>query len=275
MQHELKLKEVSVSLYKYMCEKVVGSENIVRYRRLYCKRNDEIFDDNSSAIISSGSRAEGLDLPGSDYDIMFHAKNWSVYETKPNNDEDIIVLDTDNALPCFALLKVSGNTAFPCPTTVTANGNYIANVDYLKFILGTEDHILCSIHGPSLSNSLLDDTDLVFCFKCHTWPTIAKNWLLRYRPSEWPSQDVICNVVDHGVLVVPIGSKSPSSDGNPLEWRFSFSLSEKLLVCSFNHCQLLCYSLLKIFLKQILNKDKVLQNKLCSYHMKTVLFFLY
>ncbi|CAG2251523.1 unnamed protein product [Mytilus edulis] len=216
MQHELELKEVSVSLYKYMCEKVVGSENVVRYRRLYCKLNDEIFDDSSSAIISSGSKAEGLDLTGSDYDIMFLAKNWLVYETKPNDDEDVIVLDTDNALPGFALLKVSDNTAFPCPTTVTSNGNYIANVDYLKFILGTEDDIFCSIHGPSLSNSALHDTDLVFCFKCHTWPTIAKNWLLRYRLSEWPPQDVIYNVVDHGVLVVPIGSKSPSSDAPSL-----------------------------------------------------------
>ncbi|XP_071128167.1 uncharacterized protein [Mytilus edulis] len=274
MQHELELKEVSVSLYKYMCENVVGSENVVRYRRLYCKLNDEIFDDSSYAIISSGSKAEGLDLPGSDYDIMFLAKNWLVYETKPNDDDDVIVLDTDNALPGFALLKVADNTTFPCPITVTANGNYIANIDYLKFILGKENDILYTIHGPSLSNSALDDTDLVFCFKYHTWPTIAKNWLLRYRPSNWPSRDVIYNVVDHGVLVVPIGSKTPISNGNSLEWRFSFSLSEKLIVCSFNHSQLLCYSLLKIFLKQILNKDKILHNKLCSYYMKTVLFWI-
>lgn len=104
MQHELELKEVSVSLYKYMCEKLGGSANVVRYRRLYCKLNDEIFDDSSSAIISSGSKAEGLDLPGSDYDIMFLVKSWLVYETKPSDDEDVIVLDTDNALPGFALL---------------------------------------------------------------------------------------------------------------------------------------------------------------------------
>lgn len=50
-----------------------------------------------------------------------------------------------------------------------------------------------------------------------------------------------------GVLLVPIGSKFPSSEDNNYEWRFSFSITKKLLVHSFNHGQLFCYVLLKIF----------------------------
>ena len=40
-----------------------------------------------------------------------------------------------------------------------------------------------------------------------------------------------------GVLFVPVGSKYESQDENPLEWRISFNVSEKLLVRSWNHTQ--------------------------------------
>ncbi|XP_052081102.1 uncharacterized protein LOC127719119 [Mytilus californianus] len=79
---------------------------------------------------------------------------------------------------------------------------------------------------------------------------------------------------NEGVLLVPVGSKSPPSEENNSEWRFSFSLTEKLLVHSFNHSQLLCYALLKIFLKEIIDKVNIFNKLLCSYYMKTVLFWV-
>ncbi|XP_052080797.1 uncharacterized protein LOC127718787 [Mytilus californianus] len=276
MQYVLDLKAVSVSLYKYLCDEIIGSEKVVRYKRLYCKLHDDILDYSDSEFISSGRKAEGLDLPGSDVDMMFLFKTWEVYEVMPNNKEEVIILDTDNALPCFALLKVDDDVSFLFPPTITSQGNIIASNDFLDSICSKEerDDAFYEIHGPSVSHSLISDVDFVTCLKCHAWPNVAKKWLLRYRPSGWPSHDIISKVVTEGVLLVPIGSKSSSSAGNPLEWRFSFSLSEKLLVYSLSHCQLLCYSLLKIFLKEILNKNNILNDKLCSYYMKTVLFWV-
>ncbi|XP_052080392.1 uncharacterized protein LOC127718416 [Mytilus californianus] len=276
MHNQPELKAVSVRLYKYLCDEIVGCEKVVRYKRLYCKLHDDISNESDLEIISSGSTAEGLTLTGSDIDIMFRSKFCEVYEDEPRDEEDVIILDTENALPGFALLKVPDGSDFP--TTNTANGILLANTEMFQDIWDQEEGFddFFEIHGPSMSNSMLHDIDIVPFVRCHTWPKVAHKWFFRYRPSSWPSQDTISKVASDGVLLVPVGSKSPSSElqGNPLEWRFSFSLSEKLLIYSFNHTQLLCYSLLKLFLKEIVNIDNILNNRLCSYHMKTVLFWI-
>ncbi|CAC5416189.1 unnamed protein product [Mytilus coruscus] len=207
MHNQPELKAVSVRLYKYLCDEIVGSEKVVRYKRLYCKLHDDILTDSETALISSGSKAEGLDLPGSDIDIMLCSKISEVYEDEPKDKEDVIILDTENALPGFALLKVAGESEFP--TTNTTDGVLLANSDMLQLALDEKkgDNELFEIHGPSLSNSLLHDIDMVTCFKCHSWPKVAHKWFFRHRPSGWPSQDIISNVVSDGVLVVPIGSR--------------------------------------------------------------------
>jgi hypothetical protein len=46
----------------------------------------------------------------------------------------------------------------------------------------------------------------------------------------------------HGPFItslVPIGSKSDSQKDNPLEWRISFSVPEKMLIYSWNHSQII------------------------------------
>ena len=72
------MEDVSVKLYKYMCDKVVGSEKVVNYRRQFFNVFDDVLNhcgNNGLHIISSGSKAEGLDLPGSDFDVMYVNKN--------------------------------------------------------------------------------------------------------------------------------------------------------------------------------------------------------
>ncbi|VDI82798.1 Hypothetical predicted protein [Mytilus galloprovincialis] len=277
MQTQLELEAISVRLYKYLCEEVVGSENIVRYRRLYYKLHDDLSYDNNFEYVSSGSKAEGLDFPTSDFDWMILWKIWQVYDDTPKEKEDVLFLDTENALPGFALLKKSDNSSFPCSPIKTDFGNLISNRDFLHFGISAmkiQSTKSLEINGPCISTSVLVDIDLMHCLKCNTWPTVAKQWLLRVRPSRWPSQDIVSKIVSDGCLLVPVGSKSTCKDGNPLEWRFSFSLGEKLLVHSFNHTQLLCYALLKIWLKEILDSDNILNKKLCSYFMKTALFWI-
>jgi hypothetical protein len=72
---------------------------------------------------------------------------------------------------------------------------------------------------------------------------------------------------------VPIGLKgSPDEDS---EWRMSFSAAESKLVHCMNHTQFMCYGMLKIFMKEALDvKDANEQSLLCSYFMKTVLFWV-
>jgi hypothetical protein len=59
------------------------------------------------------SKAEGLNLPGSDYDVMFINKDINVYERDDvlSNYHDLrtkfnLVLDFDNAMPGFTLLRI-------------------------------------------------------------------------------------------------------------------------------------------------------------------------
>lgn len=123
--------------------------------------------------------------------------------------------------------------------------------------------------------STIDESvDYMISFELHCWPNVASDWVWRPRLYDWPSQGLISNIVHESVLLVHIGSKFGSSDDSPNEWKISFSLAEKLLVHSFNHTQLMCYVLLKILLNEILNKNSVTKHLLCSYFMKTILFWI-
>ena len=66
------MDDVSVKLYKYVCDEVVGSEKVVSCRRQFFNVHDAVFNhcDYTWHVISSGSKAEGLNLPGSDFDVM-------------------------------------------------------------------------------------------------------------------------------------------------------------------------------------------------------------
>lgn len=98
---------------------------------------------------------------------------------------------------------------------------------------------LFKIQDPAMSTALkgIVDINYVRCFPCHKWPLIAKRWLSRNRCCQWPPSDVITEAIHEGVLLVPVGSKAPSFEENNSELRFSFSLTEKLYVNSFNHSQ--------------------------------------
>ncbi|XP_052083522.1 cyclic GMP-AMP synthase-like [Mytilus californianus] len=109
------------------------------------------------------------------------------------------------------------------------------------------------------------------CFHCKTWVSPATKWITRSSNS-WPSHDVKQGIIKHGVLVVPIGVKgSPKED---LQWRVSFSVGEKLLINTFTHTQLLCYALLKIILKDVIATNLECKDLLCSYFLKTIIFWI-
>lgn len=105
-----------------------------------------------------------MDLQGSDFDLMILLKLWEVHEDK-SQDEEVLILDTDNALPGFALIKVPDNSSFPYSTTVNANGNLLANAEFNAFNFCNQEkyfHIAES-HGPCVSDSFLIEFDILIC----------------------------------------------------------------------------------------------------------------
>ena len=97
-----------------LLDDVTGSEESVRTRQAFCKISDFItsINPNNVNIHYTGSRAEGLDLPGSDDDYMHdinelcdievsESLEYLVRSTRRNK----LLIVTDNVPPAFAMLK--------------------------------------------------------------------------------------------------------------------------------------------------------------------------
>ncbi|VDI11583.1 Hypothetical predicted protein [Mytilus galloprovincialis] len=303
-------KAENLHFYKYLCYKI-GTEKVVRARRLNYTCKDFISSNKFFDEISSGSRGEGLDLEGSDFDIMSINYYFAVYEsekdalqdfgvafvmdteeTMPESEKDalqdcgvVLVMDTEETQPCFTHLRVTNyNSLSSCIKQVMEQhrGHNLLSSELYKSQLCKQISLICpnliKIHGPCLSDKG-DYMDFASCLKCDKWVFQAQPWISRSRLT-WPSPELISKITSCGVLFVPIGNKGSINEN--LQWRISFSIAEKILIYSFSHTQLLCYALLKILLKEIVEKEKVdgsekdedLKGLLCSYFLKTLLFWI-
>ena len=109
---------------------------------------------------------------------------------------------------------------------------------------------------------------------CQFWPEAAAELLLRPRYHGWPKPRDIRSIVNFGCHLVPVGH--PQSALKFMEWRFSFSIAERILVWSFNHIQIQCYAVMKIILKEFIKERCSQQNQVvCSYFIKTFLLWEY
>lgn len=104
------------------------------------------------------------------------------------------------------------------------------------------------VHGPCFSDK---DCyfDLVRCLHCKSWVTPELQWMTRSN-NYWSTYDVKQSIINHGVICMSICVKGSTKED--LEWGMSFSVGEKLLVYTFTHVQLLCYALMKILLKDVI-----------------------
>lgn len=128
-------------------------------------------------------------------------------------------------------------------------------------------------HGPCVSGSIeYMNYDRTIALISDFWPPPAADFVQRY-PSSWPNAQTRNEIIKNGCYFVPIGSKLGKL--NDVEWRISFADAEKKLIYSLNYCEFLLYGLLKLFLTEVINKNTKEEDKLlCSYHMKTALFWV-
>ncbi|XP_052107066.1 uncharacterized protein LOC127739384 [Mytilus californianus] len=274
----------SLKSYDYACQKFGTFETVRLRRNLYNLQDMIRNDDPSLCHISSGSAVEGLDMIGSDLDMMA-VINGTVVCLSERDAENVaeetnirtLIMDIDSTNPCYALLRVPKKVTFPenIHCFLEHRGQHIFYSSQL-FKLSQLDAMSHSgdrykIHGPCVTTE--DETiDQLFCFRCKSWPSQARPWMSRSRINHWPSPQLISKIVNFGVLFVPIGCKG--SINEDIEWRMSFSVAEKFLIYSFNHTQLLCYGLMKLVLKDVADKNESLKGILCSYFLKTLLFWL-
>ncbi|CAC5363990.1 unnamed protein product [Mytilus coruscus] len=196
-------KRLSVNYYKYLCQKI-GSEEDVKVRRLAYV----ISDIGTKFCITSGSKGEGLNLRGSDFDIMMVAYKFKVYESERNYREVIfhdnkipLIMDTDNTPPCFTLLRLLNNideqrTDLKQIVENDSQGSLLSNelykMYYMNLTLSSPNSFLRKIHGPCLSDKK-DIFDIAYCLKCDQWTSQAQPWIYRPRTT-WPPVDIISKI---------------------------------------------------------------------------------
>ncbi|XP_062591694.1 uncharacterized protein LOC134253198 [Saccostrea cucullata] len=285
MDHIPRLSEI---IYVGLCHKI-GSPTEVRIRREVIDTYEEMMKSKNNIKeqdeMKSGSEREGFRLRTSDIDYMLWLQDHkvicdlsqiSLYRIP---QQTVILMECDDLPPGFTrlnLLSPSNDLVIRSSCVTKNNKIFISSTLFrrnnLQVIKTLHTFFASSIpHGPCSSNVKVQgfEIDFVLCFRSHHWPTTALPWIQRCHQQGWPSEIVISEIINGGIHVVPIGS-IPENDE---EWRISFSRAEQKLVYSMNHCQFLCYGLLKLFLKEVID----FQNNypvLCSYFMKTIVFWV-
>ena len=259
---------------------VVGSEMDIRLRQNIFLIKDKIVNRVNTEItnVSSGSLAEGLDLPGSDIDIMYVFNNVNILQNEQHLNRSArhttLLIEDEMEFPGFTTFKLiaDGDACTPPAYFVeTTNGMYFSNISFIRKLIESIANLKQSAHGPCLSDKD-GNVDTAYCFHFHCWPRQAEQWIYRHRPGQWPPEILIDNIVNYGCILVPIGPKE--IENSELLWRISFSMAEKQLSHSMNYTQILCYALLKLSLKNIIDRNDKVKGLLCSYFMKTAVFWL-
>lgn len=145
--------------------------------------------------------------------------------------------------------------------------------------------------------SQLCSIDHANVFKYPTaWPELAMEWLVRPRVNAWPSPELLQEIFESGCHLAPVGRvkrsrepidlldyyKNPGSIGcqktindqdtkekvmDETGWRVSFSVAENLLGQNVTPVQRHILVLLKMI------KELYLPKVVCTYHLKTLLFW--
>ncbi|XP_076107325.1 uncharacterized protein LOC143075677 [Mytilus galloprovincialis] len=252
----------------------IGNEYIVRCRRrIIDKKYPHNIDFLSNTLLASGSKAEGLDMKGSDTDIMMTDSTIEAYEGDDKSNP-LLSCRYDSMLPDLKPGYVLVETWMRgYPSTLLSSSFFKTSISvfvpFMKLIFQMEPH------GPAMTASTCgEDFDLVYCIKTVTWPNIASEWVLRKRKYGWPSREMIQNIQSQSCHLVPVSSKVDARTTEEIEWRLSFSFAERELVHSFSHTQLLVYGLLKLILKEVICVHHDIAEHLCSYFLKTTIFWV-
>nr|XP_022298639.1 uncharacterized protein LOC111107648 [Crassostrea virginica] len=275
------LQTISESVYVGLCLKI-GTPQQVAIRRDVVDIKEllehKVISSDYLVRMVSGSRREGFRLKDSDHDFMlwsnYNKVLWDFSQSALYNTHShaLILCDSSESPPGFTLLWLPLDRADRdvLSSCVIINGAlYISSAMYR--------HNTCTlyrpdstVHGPCSSGRLyVSEYDFAHCFVSDFWPPSASSW--KDRCQSWPPPQVVDDIVQSGCHFVAIGHKLGNHADN--EWRISFSQAEQKLVYAMNHTQFLTYGLLKVFVKDFNRGNTEEEKLLCSYHMKTAVFW--
>ena len=227
-----------------LLDEVTGDQETIHIRNDHCLIKERVMSTTRTPMYYTGSRSEGLDLPGSDDDYMFDI-NESCYgieviqsldEASNTSSNTVLYLRTDNVSPCFALLQMlKVHPIFDMGAEIINSVQYLRS-NYLVQgpLYAFKSHLygtLLKRQGPSMEQHICkgkEPIDNVYSIHCAFWPNDALEWRQRPRKFGWPTTSTISYIISFGFHLVPVGH--PHSKTKLTEWRFSFSLAERALV---------------------------------------------
>ena len=132
------------------------------------------------------------------------------------------------------------------------------------------------LHGSAqVRKNILSESsnvDLVSSVRLHTWPSVAQSWISRGRNYSWPSNAIVSEVQRDGCDVVNVSHRDYKHDS--IQWRYSFSRVEVILIRSWTQNQQLVYHMLRYFTKRIIIREWKDDDKMvCTYHIKTLMLW--
>ncbi|CAG2198483.1 unnamed protein product [Mytilus edulis] len=143
---------VSLALHRYLCKNIVGTENQIKTTRLLnAVREDVTSTYKFRVTITSGSFGEGLDMRGSDLDMMLVAKFREVYAEKkipPTHNITYYRMESDDVKAGFTqlLLETNENDYSFCEEF---NGKHFLSNKLFKQPFLCSERNFDNIHGPS------------------------------------------------------------------------------------------------------------------------------
>ena len=279
---DIGLNRISQSLYSQL-NRVIAPDVIIDVRRTTTDLRDYVFKriseftGNDTYPVFSGSKGEGFRFATSDNDWMYIYKDIKVipsesYTAMYDSNTTLLVMENEITKPGFTLLRLARKSDKPQITCSTERIHRL----YVSSKTWRESHTSvlydkAFTHGPCTCLFGPYKYDFAYCLQCDIWPDNATDCISTLNQCGWPSHDTIRSIFNDGILFVAIGAKHSLLERT--EWRMSFSLAEKKLFYSMNHTQFLCYGLLKIFMKEAIDANLDIKGLLCSYFLKTALFW--
>ena len=288
----------------------------------------------SERVKDTGSQVEGFCIPQlllrkSNIDqatatTLVIKERWTPDLDKMTENEPFVENDDNKMIPIFTAEQSKGDEMYAKLRLTSEWKDHrprYKNVSYLHhaFLLPSSDHALAGktaktfdgeirewtycLHGPvrklqggGFTNYEEDDA-AVFKYP-DAWPTPAMEWLIRPRPSGWPSSELVQEIFESGCHLAPVGrgkrleepvdvfnycrnpeatlanSSLPSATEDSCEkwamdeteWRTSFSLAENKLRESMSPVQRHVIVLLKMI------KKFYFPEVISTYYLKNLLF---
>ncbi|XP_062600259.1 uncharacterized protein LOC134261879 [Saccostrea cucullata] len=280
---DLGIQHLSESVFEGLCHILGSSEMVIMRREIMDFRemmiNQVMRTREADRMMMSGSMKEGLRLEKSDVDTMFWPNDHIVIldlnkaQKYDLSRKTLILCDFSESPPGFGLLELLTPTHSECVKNACMRINDRLYISSSKYRQITCSEVIPNFkeHGPCGNGVIAGaEYDTALCFVCDFWPLPASKWIDRCH--SWPHSYIVDEILRNGCHFVAIGHKLGKHADK--EWRISFSLAEQKLIYSMNHCQFLTYGLLKLFLKDFKKELTIEEKLLCSYHMKTAVFWV-